>query len=197
VIQFSVQTNHVHLIVETDDAQSLSRGMTGLSVRLARVCNGVFRRRGPFWGDRYHARSLRTPREVRNALAYVLMNISKHRVGAIGLDPMSSAMAFDGWLARPEQSRLGGHVDMGLAVQPPRTWLAHTGWRRHGLLSLEEGLRRPQTVRREQPGQPRQKELVPLDVDGLVAPGTGRVRICGFGVQVEHVSIRATSRPRQ
>jgi hypothetical protein len=33
-------------------------------------------RHGP---DRHHLRILRTPREVRNALAYTLMNVRKHR----------------------------------------------------------------------------------------------------------------------
>src|SRR5262249_51577855 len=36
-------------------------------------------------GDRYHARSLSTPREVRNALVYVLNNWRKHVRGAPGL----------------------------------------------------------------------------------------------------------------
>jgi REP element-mobilizing transposase RayT len=63
VVQFSVQVDHVHLIVEADDRLSLSRGMTGLSVRVARAFNRVIGRRGFVWSERFHSRALKTPRE--------------------------------------------------------------------------------------------------------------------------------------
>src|SRR5207302_9988633 len=61
VIQFSVQADHVHMIVEARDKPSLSRGMTGLTVRLARAFNAALGRRGTVWSERYHARALKTP----------------------------------------------------------------------------------------------------------------------------------------
>src|SRR6185436_6771836 len=39
VVEFSVQGNHAHLIVEAADAPALSFGVKGLSVRLARRLN--------------------------------------------------------------------------------------------------------------------------------------------------------------
>src|SRR5260221_4318863 len=78
VVQFSVQADHVHMIVEARDKPSLSRGMTGLTVRLARAFNAALGRRGAIWAERYHSRALETPREVRNGLVYVLMNRRKH-----------------------------------------------------------------------------------------------------------------------
>jgi hypothetical protein len=68
VVHFSFQENHAHLIVEADDKSSLSRGLNGLSVRLARAYNRVLGRRGRLWAERFHARALRTPREMRRAL---------------------------------------------------------------------------------------------------------------------------------
>ena len=68
VIEFSVQSNHIHLLVEADDRTRLSRGLQGLKIRIARAVNGTLHRRGTFWAERYHARALATPREVRNAL---------------------------------------------------------------------------------------------------------------------------------
>jgi REP element-mobilizing transposase RayT len=65
VVEFSVQSNHVHLLVEAEGAASLTRGMNGLEVRLARRINRALGRSGAFFADRYHARSLRTPTEVR------------------------------------------------------------------------------------------------------------------------------------
>jgi REP element-mobilizing transposase RayT len=70
VIQFSAQNDHLHLIVEADDGRALSNGVRGLAIRLARTVNRVLDRRGQVWADRYHARALTTPREVRNALVY-------------------------------------------------------------------------------------------------------------------------------
>src|SRR5438105_3643924 len=57
-------------------------------------------------GDRYHAQALKTPREVRNGIVYVLQNGRKHRVTAAGVDAMSSGPWFDGW-AVPVAARAG------------------------------------------------------------------------------------------
>jgi REP element-mobilizing transposase RayT len=94
IVEFSVQHDHVHLVVETTDARALSRAMQGLAVRLARSLNRSLGRRGKVFKERFHHRVLGTPRQVRNALAYVLCNARKHRVApAVSgwLDPLSSA----------------------------------------------------------------------------------------------------------
>ena len=100
---FSVQSNHLHLIVETNDRHALSRGIKGLNVRIAKGLNRLMGRRGKVIGDRYHAHILKTPAEVRNAVHYVLGNLRKH-TGRAGVDAYSSE-------ARPD------------LVVPPRTWL--------------------------------------------------------------------------
>jgi putative transposase len=148
VVHFSVQSNHVHLLVEAHDKVSLARGTAGLSIRLARSVNRVLSRRGRVWSDRYHARALRTPRETRHALVYVLMNFKKHSGStATRFDAMSSAWWFDGWKPPPRgrdptgahragNERPGGSEDA--PVWRPRTWLARKGWRRHGLIGTDE-----------------------------------------------------------
>ena len=141
VLQFSVQADHVHMIVEARDRPSLSRGMTGLSVRLARALNHALDRRGRVWGERYHSRALRTPREVRNALIYVLMNRRKHTGGATpplvrGFDVCSSAWWFEGWV-HPPSSGPPLPVDVP-PVMPAQTWLAATGWKFYGLIRTDE-----------------------------------------------------------
>ncbi len=68
----SVQSTHVHLLIEATSREALSRGIQGLAIRVARAVNRVLGRRGGVWGDRYHRRDLATPREVRHALVYVL-----------------------------------------------------------------------------------------------------------------------------
>ena len=134
LVHYSLQANHVHLIVEATDAAALGRGMKAIGARLARAANRVFGRRGRVLADRYHMRTLRTPREVRNALRYVLLNARRHARKARGkrLDPASSARWFDGW-------RLGGVPSADEpAVAEARTWLLRKGWRRYGLLDPAE-----------------------------------------------------------
>jgi putative transposase len=80
LVHFSVQHDHVHLIVEARNERELARGAQGLSVRLARRLNDAMKRTGKVFADRYHARVLGTPRQVRHAMAYVLCNARKHGV---------------------------------------------------------------------------------------------------------------------
>lgn len=135
VCHFSVQRDHVHLIVEARDRAALSRGMRGLVIRIAKGINSALgRRRGRIWGDRYHVRPLATPREVRNALAYVLLNHRKHGTTPRVLDRCSSAAWFDGW----RDARVFPPSGVVCPVAPPRTWLLERGWRRHRLIGLEE-----------------------------------------------------------
>src|SRR5262245_34586554 len=117
-VHFSVQRDHVHLLVEGDGRIAFRRGVQGLTIRVAKAINRVLGRRGKVWADRFHARALQTPREVRHALVYVLQNIRKHLRGVRGLDPCSSAAWFTGW-------RTANAPPLGRApVTPPRTWLA-------------------------------------------------------------------------
>ena len=97
ILHFSIQTDHVHLMAEAADGRALSRGIQGLGIRLAKAVNRVLGRRGSVWSDRFHARALRTPREVRNGLVYVLQNWRKHIRAVAGFDPCSSAAWFTGW----------------------------------------------------------------------------------------------------
>jgi len=126
----AAQTDHLHLIIEADDRTRLSGGLRGLAIRVARAVNRALGRRGAVWGDRYHARPLTTPREVRNALVYVLQNVAKHARGLHGLDPCSSARWFDGW----HDAAAAGTIERAPAAKA-RTWLATVGWRRHGLIN--------------------------------------------------------------
>src|SRR4051794_4676322 len=84
LVQFSVQRDHLHLIAEASDRRALSRGMQGLSIRVARAVNARLGRSGKLFVDRYHARALTTPRTVRLALRYVLLNVRKHFRGPPG-----------------------------------------------------------------------------------------------------------------
>jgi putative transposase len=110
VVHYSVQGNHLHLLVEADGAESLSRGMQGLTIRIARAVNRVGSRRGKVFADRYHAHVMSSRREVGNAVRYVLENFRHHLrpdVAPEGIDPCSS-------------------VAFGAPIRAPRTWLLRT-----------------------------------------------------------------------
>ncbi len=157
IVHFSVQRNHVHLIVEAKDKRALSSGVRSVAIRVARYVNELLSRRGPLWADRWHGRALASPREVRAAIVYVLANFRKHAQRALrpGVDACSSARWFDGfrgWRAEsgvppPFAEPLRGNasrrsaagVEHGEAADfAARTWLARLGWRRHGLVGLAE-----------------------------------------------------------
>jgi putative transposase len=148
VLHFSVQRDHIHLIVEASGSEELARGVQGISSGIARAVNRAVGRRGPLWRDRYHRHDLTTPRMVRNCIVYVLMNFRKHASeDAIPhlqeLDSRSSAAWFDGWDPRAGPlvaavRRRGSVSEVPSPVSPPGTWLAARGWRRLGLVGAHE-----------------------------------------------------------
>jgi putative transposase len=151
IIHFSIQRTHIHLIVEALDSDALSTGMQVFGISCAKQLNaavtaqrGVLRR-GTVFPDRYFARTLKTPREVRNCLSYVINNWRHHKADRERMrqpwkiDPFSSALAFDGWKERPEGKRFKippGYE--GAWIWTPSLWLLTTGWRHHGLVSIFE-----------------------------------------------------------
>ncbi|MCY2959722.1 MAG: transposase [Planctomycetota bacterium] len=130
LVEYSIQGNHVHLIAEGDDARAISRGMQGLLVRVAKALNREWGRKGTVLSDRYHARILGSPREVRNALVYVLQNAKKHGARITGIDAFTSGPWFTGWLGRVAR------CDRPIARAG--SWLLRSGWRRGGLLLTTE-----------------------------------------------------------
>jgi REP element-mobilizing transposase RayT len=123
VVEFSVQGNHIHLLVEAPNGTALARACKGLSVRLARGLNRMMKRKGRVLDDRYHAHVLRTPTEVRRAKTYIRDNARQHAAArgetysAGYVDPYSSASA----------ALLHEH---DLVLPAAQTWLGREGWRR-------------------------------------------------------------------
>ena len=136
LIHFSVQSNHMHFIVEGDSRPTLASGLQGLAIRMARALNRLWRRVGNVFADRYHDRILRSPREVWNALRYVLCNARKHGAWTSRTrhDPFSSGSWFDGWRGAPQET------EQPSPAAKARTWLLRTGWRCHGLMDLDATL---------------------------------------------------------
>ena len=141
VIQFSLQRQHIHLMLEATDRMALARGMQAFGISAAKHINAILVgadgrwRRGAVFPDRYHARILKRPRQVRNCLSYVMNNWRHHdedRGRTWQLDPYSSAVSFEGWKERA--GRVGARfIQPPSYVSPlvwePKTWLLSLGWR--------------------------------------------------------------------
>src|SRR5260370_4882154 len=99
IVHVSIQHNHLHFLVEADDRDALTLGMQGLAIAIARAINRSCERRGKVFEFRYHATRIASPRQARNALAYVLNNWRRHGEdnGAALVDRYSSGTSFDGW----------------------------------------------------------------------------------------------------
>ena len=149
IVHMSVQDSHVHLLVEADGRMELARGIQAFAISAAKQINRVVglqrgrKRTGKVFADRYHVDVIKTPRQMRNTLAYVFNNWRKHRVAGLSpgwrVDPFSTASLFDGWRdgACLDRERFPSEFSL-LVVQEARTWLLRVGWRRHGLLDWRQ-----------------------------------------------------------
>lgn len=141
LVHYSVQHNHLHLLVEAADQEALGRGMKSIGARVSRAIQRVFEVGGRILSGSYHAHILQSPSEVRRALAYVLLNVRKHfkqRRGfapPVDLDRASSSRWFPGF-----SRKLTSKLKAPREVAVPRSWLLREGWRKTG------GLIDPATV---------------------------------------------------
>jgi hypothetical protein len=69
LLRYSVERAKLHLIVEAADVPAMARAMQGLGIRVARSLNRAWERNGKVFADRYDAKPLKTPAEVRRAMA--------------------------------------------------------------------------------------------------------------------------------
>ena len=101
--------------------------MQGLGVRIAKALNRLMARKGTVFADHYHSRILRSPTEVANALAYVLMNFLHHFPGE------AARYAED---LRDRFSSAWREQGKDPPVVAGRSWLLTVGWRRRATSTL-------------------------------------------------------------
>jgi REP element-mobilizing transposase RayT len=147
--QFSIQRDHLHLACEADSNQGLSRGMQGLGISFAKRVNRALGRKGQVLADRFHAVVVTSPRQMRNALCYIMNNARRHgeRLEPTygGIDPFSSAWHFDGW--SHDRWRRGVHPPREEpCVVPATSWLLNEGWRKHGAIGVSEVPKKARTL---------------------------------------------------
>ncbi len=121
IVHYSIQGNHLHLLIEADDREALVRGMQGLAIRIAKALNRFFRHSGPVWADRYSSHALKTKREVVNALRYVLGNFARHA--------RDWGETVERFVDACSSIRFLGFAPADAPVATPKTWLLRVGWR--------------------------------------------------------------------
>lgn len=150
IVELSIQYNHLHLLVEAADKDALSDGMQAFLISAAKRINAALSRRtgtrrvGSVFADRYHANPLTTPRQVRNAIAYVLNNFRRHREDRAPfatnwkVDPYSTGVYFAGWAELGESATLytPPRQYSGLLARRAETWLLRVGWTRSAPISI-------------------------------------------------------------
>jgi REP element-mobilizing transposase RayT len=140
VVHTSIQHNHLHFLVEADDKRALSRGMRSLTITAALAINRALGRKGEVFAYRYNAKPITNPRQMRNALAYVLNNWRRHKehlrseaAGRARIDPYSTAIHFAGWKEGPRFAVPAGFEPLPSAEA--QTWLLRVGWQMYGPIS--------------------------------------------------------------
>ena len=93
VIHYTLEYNHLHLLVEAVDNKVLHSGMQALGISLAKAINRIKCKKGGVYKNRYHFRKLNSRRELKNALHYIFRNGMKHKRSASLIDPYNSLVA--------------------------------------------------------------------------------------------------------
>lgn len=140
LLHYSIQDNHLHLIIEVKNNDHLTRGMRSFGSSFGKAVRKIVGGRGPVFDGRFHIHILDNPTLVRNALAYVLQNYSKHSKLLKHVDRYSSAPYFGQW--RMLFGAKAGPILAGMDRPPPlpahlssaRSWLAREGWLKAGAI---------------------------------------------------------------
>jgi REP element-mobilizing transposase RayT len=140
--QFSIQRDHLHLACEADSKEGLARGVQGVEISFAKRLNAALGRKGKVFADRFHAVVVKSPRQLRNTLCYIMNNARRHGEPLDptynGIDPFSSAWYFEGWSDDRWREGLGPPRGEDPCVAPAESWLMSEGWRKHGPIGVTE-----------------------------------------------------------
>jgi REP element-mobilizing transposase RayT len=138
IVEFSILSNHMHLIVEANNERELAKAMKGFLVRVAKALNKMWKRKGSVFADRYHVRivknSMSAVFKLRTLIRYVLQNARKHgiQLPPDRPDPYSSGPWYRSWVGHQGET----FSDEPCPVQDPRFMELQCA--RRGTLELDE-----------------------------------------------------------
>lgn len=79
IIHFSLEYDHVHLLVEAADNLVLGKGMQAFGVTLSKAINRLKKLNGEVYKHRYHFRKITSTRELKVVMNYIFSNGMKHK----------------------------------------------------------------------------------------------------------------------
>jgi putative transposase len=95
VLDYTVTSNHIHLLVRDQGDDEIAASMQLIEGRTAQLFNGRKSRAGAFWQDRYHATAVETGEHLARCLVYIDLN-----------------MVRAGVVAHPTQWEVGGYQEI-------------------------------------------------------------------------------------
>ena len=133
VQQYTIESNHIHLLAEADSNSQVSRGMSSLKISIVWALRRIFMYHGRVFVERYFVVHLKSPTQMRNALRYVLFNHAKHTKCAFFADVYSSIFGFGDAheFAEVRAERAPPwFAAIARELADAKTWMQKTGWRR-------------------------------------------------------------------
>lgn len=108
IIHYSIMENHLHLIVEAQSSEELSRSLQSFALSLSKLVKNRFNGSlANLWNDRYFMQLLLSQREIKTALQVVLKNPQTKLKKTTAFDKYSSILAMNSALRKnlfPDQS---------------------------------------------------------------------------------------------
>ena len=121
VLHHSFQHNHIHLILEADNNSTLTKGMRSLTITFAKGLQ-----KGRVQIERYHLHVLKTVRETKHAIHYVLFNQQKHEKGTYSdINDYSSVLYIKNGLDLIRE--FAKEKALTLKIQKRNDWIPDTG----------------------------------------------------------------------
>lgn len=90
ILHYTLEYNHIHLLVEASNNQILHKGMQAFGITFAKWVNRLREGKGMVYKQRYHFHALKSLREKKNALNYIFSNGVKHKRTKNRIDPYNS-----------------------------------------------------------------------------------------------------------
>ena len=79
MLDYTVTSNHVHLLLKDTGENVIARGMQLIAGRTAQEYNERKNRHGAFWEDRYHATAIEADEHLHRCLVYIDLNMVRAR----------------------------------------------------------------------------------------------------------------------
>jgi len=93
IIHYTLEYDHINLLIEADNNSTLAKGMQSLGVTLSKGINRLKKLKGAVYKHRYHFRQISSPSELKKVMSYIFNNGLKHKSARSLVNPYNSIRA--------------------------------------------------------------------------------------------------------